>query len=88
MSQLLQKPFTCFGCNKQVKLQRSEDDTKWIKYEEDGVTIHRCDKQQRANLRRQQREQREAEIRDELSDVKAQLKLVLTQIQQLREEQK
>jgi hypothetical protein len=88
MSQLLQKPFTCFGCNKQVKLQRSDDNTKWLKFEEDGVTVHQCDKKQKAILRRQQQEQRDAVIRDELAEVKAQLKLVLTQLQMLREEVK
>lgn len=42
-----QKPFTCFNCKKEIKLQRKDDDSGWLRFEADGVTIHNCQQKKR-----------------------------------------
>ena len=42
-----QKPFTCFNCKKEIKLQHKDDDSGWLRFEADGVTIHNCQQKKR-----------------------------------------
>jgi hypothetical protein len=40
----LQKPFTCYGCGQEIKLQRKDDNSGWFRFEADGHTPHRCER--------------------------------------------
>lgn len=42
MAQILQKTYQCKACQKDIKLQRKEDDSGWLRFEIDGVTTHNC----------------------------------------------
>jgi hypothetical protein len=44
MGQVLEKIFQCKSCGKDIRLQRNGDDSGWIKFEVDGVTLHSDEK--------------------------------------------
>jgi hypothetical protein len=83
----LEKIYQCLACKQDIRLERK--DNQWVKWNLDGTahvhppitTRKKEDKQVQ-----QQHEQRDAEIKDWLAEVKATIKLVLTQIQLLRQE--
>jgi hypothetical protein len=42
MAAQLQKTFQCMNCNADIKLQRKDDDSGWLRFELDGHTPHKC----------------------------------------------
>jgi hypothetical protein len=96
-SQVLQKPYECLTCKKQIRIAKIDNvppgqKKKWEKYELDGVTLHVCHKQQPEQSESTVRIQKEpptvaiADLADEVSELKSQIKSLVTQIQPLRQE--
>jgi hypothetical protein len=50
----LQKPFTCYGCGQEIKLQRKDDNSGWIRFEADGHTQHRCERKKQQHQQQPQ----------------------------------
>ena len=95
MRQQLQKPFTCFGCKQEIKLQRKDDDSGWIRFEADGHTIHNCErknkKAQEQELQQQQQPSpggpsNSTEISKEVVAIKAQLLVLVGRLDRLEQE--
>ena len=96
MSQLLQKPHECLTCKQQILLEKIDplpagSKKRWNKLQMDGVTPHICHKTA-ADQQQQQQDQQKLpkseleDIRDEIADLKAYIKTLVTQVQLMRQE--
>ena len=92
MSQLLQKPFDCLTCKQQIKIAKIDNvapdaKKKWNKFEMDGKTPHICNKEKNQQQDQQTLPKSElVDVRDEIADLKAYVKTLVTQVQLLRKE--
>jgi|ERR687891_77606 hypothetical protein len=94
MSQVLQKPYECYGCKQQIRISKIDNvqpgqKKQWLQFEMDGITPHNCKPQQQSQQQQQTRfEQRSelAAIQKELAANTALLKTLISQVQYLRKE--
>ena len=118
MSQLLQKPYECLTCKKQIRISKIDGagpDAKkrWNKYEVDGNTPHVCSSNSNASRSNENsitntsnnasneaaplemgrnpdgilvNKSELAELRKEVSELRAYIKTLVTQIQLMRQE--
>src|SRR5215211_6546500 len=73
-----QKSFTCFNCQQEIKLKRSEDNSKWLRLNLDGVTTHSCQKKQ------QQQKQQPALQQPVVSSLERKIDTLIAEVQALR----
>jgi len=95
MSQLLQNPYECLTCKQQILLEKIDllptgSKKCWNKLRMDGVTPHTChktaaDQQQQQDQQKLPKSELE-DIRDEIADLKAYIKTLMTQVQLMRQE--
>jgi cell division protein FtsB len=73
----LQKTFECLTCKQDIKLARKEDNSGWDKFNLDGSPhVHPPKKnQQHAQIQT---------LADEVGELKAQIKILISQVQMLR----
>lgn len=71
-----QKLFKCYTCETQVKLQRDEINQKWLKFNPEDGSPHRCQKQQK-----------QAQEQPRMDDTMAQIIVLLEQALKLLKEQ-
>lgn len=74
-------------CGQQIKIAKIDNagpnsKKKWDKYELDGKTPHVCKKEKQQQLPKSEL----ADLRDEIADLKAYIKTLVTQVQLLRQE--
>jgi hypothetical protein len=98
MSQLLQKPYECLTCKQQILLEKivplsTRSKKRWNKLKMDGVTPHICHKTAAADQQQQQQQDQQElpkpeleDIRDEIADLKAYIKTLVTEVQLMRQE--
>jgi hypothetical protein len=51
MSQVLQKPYECYGCKQQIRISKIDNvqpgqKKQWLQFEMDGITVHVCKKKE------------------------------------------
>jgi hypothetical protein len=81
MAQALdKKTFPCFGCRKEIKLKRNDQDNGWIYYELDGQTLHDCPaKKERKNFT-------STKTLEKVEQLESKIDLLLEEVRFLREE--
>lgn len=84
----LEKTYDCLTCKAPIKLARKEDGTGWEKFNLDGSPhTHPAKKVQQQQQQQFQRSEL-ADLQDEVSELKAQIKNLITQVQMMRQELK
>jgi hypothetical protein len=102
LSQIQQpKTFTCFKCGKTIKLRRKADNSGWIRFDLDGATTHECEKKKKqpeqsppqtppsaaaALIQKEPPTVAIADLADQVSELKSQIKSLVTQIQLMQQE--
>jgi hypothetical protein len=83
MSQLLQKPYDCKGCGRQIRIAKIENalpgKKQWERYELDGKTEHVCNK----NTNKQQQQQDQQQKKPTLE---SRIDVLIAEVQALRKE--
>jgi nucleotidyltransferase/DNA polymerase involved in DNA repair len=87
----LEKKFDCMQCHAPIKLERDQKNNKWIRYELDGKTEHKCNKKQQQPQQQYQNQQtlprsELADVQDEVAGLEALIKTLVSQVQLLRQE--
>ena len=78
-SQQLDKTYPCLTCKQEIKLARKEDNTGWDKFNLDGSPhVH--------PPKGGKNQQQVQTLSDEVGELKAQIKILISQIQMLRSE--
>jgi hypothetical protein len=85
---VLQKPYECLTCHKQIRIAKIDNvpagqKKKWEKYELDGVTEHICHKQQQHHLEQQKQQ---LDVSKEIADIKAQLLILVSRLDYVEKE--
>lgn len=75
-NQLNQKQFKCFDCKNEVKLQRKDDDSGWLRFNLDN-TPHNCQKKKFFSSKQSQND---TEVKDLLRQVLLKLNSIEAQI--------
>jgi hypothetical protein len=96
-SQVLQKPYECLTCKKQIRIAKIDNvpagqKKKWEKYELDGVTLHVCHKPQppEQSATKEQPKQQPVVSNDlskEIAAIKAQLLLLISRLDRIEQQE-
>jgi peptidoglycan hydrolase CwlO-like protein len=78
----LQKVYSCLSCGQEIKLARKEDNSGWDKFNLDGSPHVHPPKGGGKNTQQQQVQA----LANEVADMKAQIKILISQVQMLRSE--
>jgi hypothetical protein len=87
-----QKPYECFTCKKEIRLQRNPDNSGWLKFNPDGTEhIHIRKQQQRYFVAEEKQstnlyENRLVNIEKTLTALKTDVRSLIMQMQLLRQE--
>jgi len=81
MAQVLEKLFPCKACNNNIRLQRKDDDSGWIRYEADGQTLHNCPAAKK-------KFQGSSKTLEKLESMEKKIDLLISEVQALRQELK
>jgi hypothetical protein len=79
MAAQLEKSFSCFTCKQQIKLQRKDDDSGWLKYNLDG-TEH---KHSKAKSNQHQKQKKQQTLEDKIDNLTVQLEILTATIKAL-----
>jgi hypothetical protein len=81
----LEKTFKCLSCDQEIKLERKPNNSGWNRFEADGVTSHNCSSS--SKKKQQQFPKSElADIHDEVHELRAYIKTLVTQVPLMRQE--
>lgn len=93
MSQVLQKPYECFGCKQQIRISKIDNvppgqKKKWIQYELDGVTEHKCQGKQQQPPQQPPRQPTTTttDLSKEVATIKAHLQGLVSRLERIEQE--
>lgn len=96
MAQVLEKPYECHTCKKQIRISKIDGagpnaKRQWNRFEMDGVTPHKCQQQQQPQAQPQQlpttaMTEKPLEIMKEIQAIKAHLLGLVSRLDRLEQE--